>query len=44
VGDRTLDDVVTYPDIDLELKIGPDGVREFRLKDGTPYLLTHAPD
>jgi uncharacterized cupin superfamily protein len=37
VGDRTPGDVVTYPDIDLELKIGPDGVREFCHKDGTPY-------
>jgi hypothetical protein len=28
---------VTYPDIDLELKAGPDGVRGFHRKDGTPY-------
>ena len=30
-------DEVTYPDIDLELKAGPDGVKGFRHKDGTPY-------
>ena len=34
VGDRTPDDEVTYPDIDLELKAGPDGVKGFRRKDG----------
>jgi uncharacterized cupin superfamily protein len=37
IGDRTAGDEVTYPDIDLELKTGPDGVRGFRRKDGTPY-------
>jgi uncharacterized cupin superfamily protein len=37
VGDRTAGDEVTYPNIDLELKAGPDGVRGFRRKDGTPY-------
>jgi len=37
VGDRTSGDEVTYPDIDLELKEGPDGVKAFRHKDGTPY-------
>jgi uncharacterized cupin superfamily protein len=37
VGDRTAGDVVTYPDIDLELKAGADGVRGFHRKDGTPY-------
>ena len=37
IGDRTAGDEVTYPDIDLELKAGPDGVRGFRHKDGTPY-------
>jgi uncharacterized cupin superfamily protein len=37
IGDRTAGDEVTYPDIDLELKAGPDGVRGFRRKDGTPY-------
>jgi uncharacterized cupin superfamily protein len=36
-GDRTAGDEVTYPDIDLQLKAGPDGVRCFRRKDGTPY-------
>jgi uncharacterized cupin superfamily protein len=37
VGDRTASEEVTYPDIDLELKPGPDGVNAFRHKDGTPY-------
>jgi uncharacterized cupin superfamily protein len=37
VGDRTGGDEVTYPDIDLELKAGADGVRAFHRKDGTPY-------
>ena len=37
VGDRTPGDEVTYPDIDLELKAGRDGVKTFRHKDGTPY-------
>jgi uncharacterized cupin superfamily protein len=37
VGDRTPNDEVTYPDIDLELKAGPDGAKGFRHKDGTPY-------
>ena len=37
VGDRTAGDEVTYPDIDLALKAGPDGVRGFLHKDGTPY-------
>ena len=37
VGDRTAGDEVTYPDIDLELKAGPDGTRGFYRKDGTPY-------
>jgi uncharacterized cupin superfamily protein len=37
VGDRSDGDVVAYPDIDLELRAGPDGVRVFCHKDGTPY-------
>jgi uncharacterized cupin superfamily protein len=37
IGDRTGGDEVTYPDIDLEIKAGPDGVKTFRHKDGTPY-------
>jgi hypothetical protein len=37
VGDRTADDEVTYPEIDLELKAGPDVAKSFRHKDGTPY-------
>ena len=34
VGDRTAGDEVTYPDIDLELKAGRDGVKGFHHKDG----------
>ena len=37
VGDRTSGDEVAYPDIDLELKAGSDGVKTFRHKDGLPY-------
>ena len=37
VGDRTAGDEVTYPDIDLALNAGSDGVKGFRHKDGTPY-------
>ena len=37
VGDRTPGDEVIYPDIDLELKAGPDGVKAFCHKDGSPY-------
>ena len=37
VGDRTPGDEVTYSDIDLELKAGPDSVRRWRRKDGSPY-------
>ena len=37
VGDRAAGDEATYPDIDLELKVGADGVRKFRRKDGSPY-------
>ena len=37
VGDRTPGDEGIYPDIDLELKAGPDGAKIFRHKDGSPY-------
>src|SRR3954453_18308929 len=37
IGDRTADDEGMDPDTHLELKAGPDGVRGFRRKDGTPY-------
>ena len=36
VGDRKPDDVVTYPDDDLESRATPSGRRRFH-KDGTPY-------
>jgi len=37
VGDRTGDDEVTYPDIDLHAKLAADGKYAFTHKDGTPY-------
>lgn len=37
VGDRAADDTVSYPDIDLAWKAGPDGTMCFTRKDGTPY-------
>ena len=37
VGDRTPGDEVTYSDIDLELTGGPEGVRKWRRKNGSPY-------
>ena len=37
IGDRTADDEATYPDIDLDLKVGSDGTKGFYHKDGTPY-------
>ena len=37
VGDRTADDEVTYPDIDLHIGVGADGKRSHLHKDGTPY-------
>ena len=36
LGDRTADDEVTYPDIDLRV-MGPDGRRGFLHRDGRPY-------
>ena len=37
VGDRTGNDEVSYPDIDMHLQPLPDGTRRFTRKDGTPY-------
>ena len=37
VGDRTVNDFVTYPDVDLQAEFGPDGKLHFARKDGTPY-------
>ena len=37
VGDRTPGDEVSYSDIDLELRVGQDGRRAWRHKDGSPY-------
>jgi uncharacterized cupin superfamily protein len=37
VGDRTGEDEITYPDIDMQARLGPDGRYEFRRKDGTAF-------
>lgn len=37
VGDRTADDEVVYPDVDLAGKMGPDGRIIYTHKDGRPY-------
>jgi len=37
IGDRTADDEVSYPEIDLHLGKLADGTRWFRRKDGTPF-------
>jgi uncharacterized cupin superfamily protein len=37
VGSRSLEDEVTYPDIDLFLTSGRHGKSKFTKKDGTPY-------
>ena len=37
IGDRSRDDVVTYPHDDLHGAIGADGKTKFLHKDGTPY-------
>ncbi|HTW70083.1 MAG TPA: cupin domain-containing protein [Acetobacteraceae bacterium] len=37
IGDRTAGDEVTYPDVDMHLRLLPDGTPLFSRKDGTPY-------
>ena len=37
IGDRTADDEVSYPDIDLHGRMQCDGRYSFTRKDGTPY-------
>ncbi|HKD46458.1 MAG TPA: cupin domain-containing protein [Rhizomicrobium sp.] len=37
VGDRSPNDDVRYPDVDMHLACQPDGNRRFFHKDGTPY-------
>jgi uncharacterized cupin superfamily protein len=37
VGDRSPDDEITYPDIDMQAKLGSDGKYVYARKDGTPY-------
>ena len=36
VGDRTADDEITYPDVDMHAKLGPDGRYRFTTKAGDP--------
>jgi len=37
IGDRTAGDDVSYPDIDMHGRMGPDSRYAFTHKDGTPY-------
>jgi uncharacterized cupin superfamily protein len=37
VGDRTADDEISYPAIDMQGRLRPDGTYRFFRKDGTPY-------
>jgi uncharacterized cupin superfamily protein len=37
VGDRSGDDEITYPDIDMHARLAADGRYIFTHKDGTPY-------
>jgi uncharacterized cupin superfamily protein len=37
IGDRSPNDQVHYPDVDMQLVPQPDGSRRFLHKDGTPY-------
>jgi len=37
VGDRSPDDEVAYPDMDMHARLGADGKYRFTRKDGTPY-------
>jgi uncharacterized cupin superfamily protein len=37
IGDRTADDEISYPDIDMRGKLGADGKYLFTRNNGTPY-------
>jgi uncharacterized cupin superfamily protein len=37
VGDRKADDAISYPDIDMQARLGPDGTYRISRKDGTPF-------
>jgi uncharacterized cupin superfamily protein len=37
VGDRTGNDEITYPDVDLHARLAADGKYVFTHKDGRPY-------
>lgn len=36
IGDRTPDDEISYPDVDMRAVLGPDGVYRFSKKSGEP--------
>ncbi|WP_456619634.1 MULTISPECIES: cupin domain-containing protein [unclassified Bradyrhizobium] len=36
IGDRTPDDAISYPDVDMHAVLGPDGVYKFTTKAGEP--------
>jgi uncharacterized cupin superfamily protein len=37
VGDRSPDDEIAYPEVDMQAKLGTDGKYVYARKDGTPY-------
>jgi uncharacterized cupin superfamily protein len=37
VGDRTADDEISYPDIDMRAQLGVDGKYRFTRKDGSSF-------
>lgn len=36
IGDRTANDEISYPDVDMHAVLGPDGVYIFTTKTGEP--------
>lgn len=36
IGDRTADDEISYPDVDMRAELGPDGLYKFTTKAGKP--------
>jgi len=36
IGDRSSDDEITYPDVDMHAVLGPDGRYKFSTKSGEP--------
>ena len=37
IGDRSSDDEITYPDVDMHAALGPDGAYRFSTKSGKPF-------